>query len=231
MNSTYVSEIYASVQGEGPYTGQRQIFLRLAGCPLRCDYCDTPASLTAKGHPSRTVDDVLNEIVDMRRKTKISTVSVTGGEPLAHVGFLKQLLPRLKKKKFCVYLETAGVHPDALREVIRYCDVVSMDVKLPSATRKLSWNEHKKFLEVGGKKIFVKIVIAKNSQEKDLETAVAMLAARPRPPLLVLQPATPIRSRVEAPSTEQIADFYDLATGRLHDVRVMPQQHKLWGAR
>jgi hypothetical protein len=93
------------------------------------------------------------------------------------------------------------------------------------------WTEHKKFLAVGGSKIFVKIVIAKNSPLKELETAVAMLNARAHPPRLVLQPATPIRGHVEAPSAEQIADFYELASRRLRDVRVMPQQHKVWGAR
>jgi organic radical activating enzyme len=182
MTATYVSEIYPSVQGEGPYTGERQIFLRLAGCPLRCDYCDTPGSLTAKGHPLRSANDILSELLRVRRDKKISTVSVTGGEPLAHAAFLKTLLPRLKKNKFRVYLETAGAHPAALRQIIRFCDVVSMDVKLPSATRKTLWTEHKKFLAVGGSKIFVKIVIAKNSPLKELETAVAMLNARAHPP-------------------------------------------------
>ncbi|MEZ6019279.1 MAG: 7-carboxy-7-deazaguanine synthase QueE [Planctomycetota bacterium] len=37
-------EVFASIQGEGKYVGQPQVFLRLAGCPLRCRYCDTPGS-------------------------------------------------------------------------------------------------------------------------------------------------------------------------------------------
>src|SRR4051812_42305487 len=117
MTFTYISEIFSSIQGEGPFTGEPQIFVRLAGCPLRCDYCDTPESLTAKGHPKKSVEAAVNETLRMAKKDKVGTVSVTGGEPLAHLSFLKEFLPKLKKAGLKVYLETAGVHPQALKAV------------------------------------------------------------------------------------------------------------------
>ncbi len=231
MNSTFVSEIYTSLQGEGPYTGEKQIFVRLAGCPLRCDYCDTPASLVAKGHPRLTVAQVVKKIDAERRSRGARTVSVTGGEPLAHVNFLADFLPALKKKKYRVYLETAGIHPKSLARVVRDCDVIAMDIKLPSAGGRPYWREHEQFLEEGEGKIFVKIVIAKHSTKAEMEKAVSLLTKRPVSPLLVLQPVTPENPGVEAPTQEQLGDFYALAARRLRRVLVMPQQHKAWGLR
>src|SRR5512135_2704811 len=102
-----VAEIYPTIQGEGPYTGDPQIFVRLAGCPLRCDYCDTPFSLTIRGHPQMTVRNVVKQVMKLIRLHDIHTVSITGGEPLSHVLYLKGLIRALKQKRLKVYLETA----------------------------------------------------------------------------------------------------------------------------
>src|SRR5438045_4116988 len=113
MTSAFVTEIYSTVQGEGPYAGERHVFLRLAGCPLRCDYCDTPGSLSAQGHARRGASDVAADIIAMAKRDAIATVSVTGGEPLAQAPFLQSLFPALKNAGLRIYLETAGVHPEA----------------------------------------------------------------------------------------------------------------------
>lgn len=231
MKTAYISEIYNTLQGEGPYTGERQIFVRFAGCPLRCNYCDTPGSLMPNGHPRLSVADVLKEIRALYEKTGIKTVSFTGGEPLVNSGFLKELLPELKEKDFRIYIETAGVHPESLAEIARFCDVVSMDIKLPSATGRAYWDEHKRFLDAGGEKVFAKIVLEKRSKKEELKTAVGLLSERPHPPLLVLQPATAQAPDIEPLSQEGIGEFYALAKAALPEVLVMPQQHKLWGIR
>jgi organic radical activating enzyme len=230
----FVSEIYASVQGEGPFTGERQIFVRLAGCPLRCRYCDTPASLTAQGHPQLTLDQVMQQITDLRDRA--GTVSVTGGEPLMQAGFVADLFIALKKRRIRTYLETGGVHAQALKKVVAGADVISMDIKLPSAVGRSYWKEHGEFLAVGGKKIFVKIVWEAASQLAELKKAVALLSARPTPPLLVLQPVSAVESAVRGPApepatAEHLADAYALAARALPRVLVMPQQHKIWAVR
>lgn len=230
MTSAYISEIYASYQGEGPYTGEPQIFLRLAGCPLRCNYCDTPESLTARGHKAMTIETALHKVSALSRAKRIRTVSVTGGEPLAHVHFLKELLPRLKKK-WNTYLETAGVHPDALGQVVKYCDVIAMDIKLPSATGQVFWNEHKKFLNVGGAKIFVKVILEKKSKLAEIKKAVALVKGAPGKPRLILQPVTPMPPAIQSPSPDLVSTAYQHASSQLKNVLVMPQQHKLWSVR
>lgn len=229
MNA-YISEIYASIQGEGPYTGEPQIFLRLAGCPLRCDYCDTPASLTAKGHPQKTSKRVRDEIVKLARKNNIQTISVTGGEPLAQVGFLKELFPLLKKAGLRIYLETAGVHHKALSDVIRWVDVISMDIKLPSAVQKIFWSEHQKFLSIGAKKLFVKIVVEDKTKDAEWNRALSLVRKTHPQPLLVIQPATP-QGPAKPPKALRLGTLYQIACRSLRHVLVMPQQHKVWGVR
>src|SRR5882672_10541666 len=214
MKTAFVSEIYPTIQGEGPYTGEKQIFLRLAVCPLRCNYCDTPGSLTAEGHRRLTVGQVYDEVSKVQKATLIKTVSVTGGEPLVYAGFLKEVFPLFKKDRLRIYLETAGVHPDGLSQVVDFCDVVSMDIKLPSATGHAFWDRHEKFLEIAGEKAFVKIVIEKKSRLDEVEQAAEILARHPRPPLLVLQPASPMPPAAEAPSDKLMSQAYLLAASK-----------------
>ena len=49
MQSAYIDEIFASIQGEGPWIGQRHIFIRFRGCDISCQYCDTPAASRGAG--------------------------------------------------------------------------------------------------------------------------------------------------------------------------------------
>ncbi len=232
MKTAFVSEIYPTLQGEGPYTGEKQIFLRFAVCPLRCNYCDTPESLTPAGHKRMTVPEVHDRVSEVQRQTSIKTVSVTGGEPLVHAGFLKEVFPLFKRDRLRIYLETAGVHPDGLSQVIDFCDVVSMDLKLPSATGQNFWDQHERFLKIAGEKAtFVKVVVEKNSRLEEIERAASLLAERPHPPLLVLQPASPMPPFAEAPPPELVAKAYLLAKKIIPHVAVMPQQHKIWGLR
>jgi len=230
MRSAYISEIYPTIQGEGPFTGERQVFLRLAGCPLRCDYCDTPGSLEIKGHPFLDVEEITSRVDQICRDQMIETVSVTGGEPLTQVSFLEVLLPLLKKRKRRIYLETAGIHPTALNRVIEFCDVVSMDLKLPSATGKIFWNQHAQFLNVAKGKVFVKIVIEKQTPSFEVEKAISLLEKRDPPPLLVLQPVSP-QGQVQAPTDFQMEELISFARSRLPRVQAMPQQHKAWAIR
>jgi organic radical activating enzyme len=228
LSDAFVSEIYASVQGEGPWTGERHIFLRLAGCPLRCDYCDTPGSLSAAGHPRRRAADVAADVTALARREAIDTVSVTGGEPLAQAAFLTELLPLLKTEGLRIYLETAGVLPDGLAAVIDHCDVVSMDIKLPSATGKSWWDAHARFLDISGTKAYAKLVVERHTPADEINRAIDLLAAARPVPVLVLQPVTARPPAVLAPSATVLQAAFQAAARRLPRVIVLEQQHKLW---
>lgn len=233
--AAFVSEIYASVQGEGPRTGEPQVFVRLAGCPLRCRYCDTPRSLTVSGHQRLTVNEAIAKIRPLLGR-RIKTVSVTGGEPLMQPVFVAGLFRELRKLKITTFLETAGVHADALKKILPYVDVISMDIKLPSAAGRVYWKQHKEFLDIAGQKAYVKIVWEAASSLAELKKAISLVRRRAVPPLLILQPVSPVKHtirepRPQVPSPDHIADAYRLASSLLPRVFVMPQQHKIWDVR
>jgi 7-carboxy-7-deazaguanine synthase len=118
-----ITEVFRSLQGEANSVGFPTTFIRLTGCPLRCQYCDTAYAF--QGGEWRTIDDLLQAA--QREGTR--HVCVTGGEPLAQKNCLS-LLTSLCDAGFEVSLETSGALP--IEEVdSRVARVV--DVKTPGS--------------------------------------------------------------------------------------------------
>ena len=146
-----ITEIFSSIQGESNTVGIPTVFVRLTGCPLRCQYCDTTYAFTGGSWMN------LDEIQEKVRNFKIKHVTVTGGEPLAQKTCLK-LLSELCDKKYVVSLETSGalniseVDPRVIK---------IMDFKTPASgeVKKNKW-ENIKYLR---EKDQVKFVICNQS--------------------------------------------------------------------
>ncbi len=239
-----LSAIFQSIQGEGVYIGQRQIFLRFAGCNLSCAYCDTTASsskdiektcvIKKKNEVLRLANPVAADAAVEAVNSYISgsgpfhSVSLTGGEPLLQVDFLKDILPKIKIPK---YLETNGTLFDRLEEVIDLVDIVAMDYKLPSATGCGDYSaEHAKFLETAMlKDVFVKAVFSKDTTVQEIDEMSAAIASKDDSISLVLQPATAGRGFKSVPSPEQCLVFHSVARRKLKNVLVIPQSHKITG--
>ena len=82
-----VREIFASIQGEGPYIGYKQLFIRLCSCNLHCKYCDTEFDIqNSKEYSKEELLRIVNENLDCH------SVSFTGGEPLLSIDFLKDFI-------------------------------------------------------------------------------------------------------------------------------------------
>jgi len=96
-----VTEIFFSIQGEACFSGWPTVFVRLTGCPLRCQYCDTAYAFT--GGEWRSFEDIHVEA----RRYGTRYVCVTGGEPLAQPR-CTALLTALCDAGFDVSLETSG---------------------------------------------------------------------------------------------------------------------------
>lgn len=125
-----VSELFYSIQGESTFAGLPCVFIRLAGCNLRCSYCDAAYSYEETGREV-SVDSLL-DFVDGYPGT---LVELTGGEPLLQPGSL-QLLERLVARHRTVLLETNGSLPIAdLPAAVR----VILDVKCPDSGMAASW--------------------------------------------------------------------------------------------
>jgi len=118
-----VSEIFKSIQGEGKRAGEVSVFVRLAGCDLRCWWCDTPYAL--KKTQGREMTPA--EIVEKIGKYHCEAVVVTGGEPLIWPE-TPTLLYELKKQAKFITLETNATQYRPVE-----CDLVSISPKLASA--------------------------------------------------------------------------------------------------
>ncbi|HLB41405.1 MAG TPA: 7-carboxy-7-deazaguanine synthase QueE [Gammaproteobacteria bacterium] len=101
MNKLRLTEIFFSLQGETNTVGLPTVFIRLTGCPLRCQYCDTAYAF--HGGTWYELDAILAEI----KKYKTPYVTVTGGEPLAQKACIS-LLQQLCDAGYIVSLETSG---------------------------------------------------------------------------------------------------------------------------
>jgi organic radical activating enzyme len=243
----YVSEIFRSIQGEGICVGERQIFVRTAGCSATCRWCDTVESKTRRpvclvhgrevrtlGNPleaTRTVDEVMGLVGDGRG---IRSVSITGGEPLEQADFVAAVAVGLKENGRRIHLETNGLHADALAKVVAHVDIVAMDIKLPSATGRTHWDEHGDFLEVlTGVESFAKVVVDHSTPPEEIDEAVDMIARAGGGMPLVLQPesATFLEGAHGEDARRVLMTTLEYAQSRaidrLGDVRVIPQCHKI----
>jgi len=220
-----VLEIFQSVQGEGKYAGCSQVFVRFFECNMHCVWCDTPHSI-GDGKREFTVMTTAAIIKEMQRiRRSASSVSITGGEPLLQADALVELLPRLKKLKWQVYLDTNGTLPDALAKVIKDVDVVAMDIKLPSSTgEKAYWKEHEAFLKIARRKdVFIKNVVSLKTKPEEILHAAKLVAAVDPAITFYLQPNFLDMKKgvidICLQAQEHCAKY-------LSDVRILPQTHK-----
>lgn len=104
-----VVELFHSLQGEGLHVGRSAVFIRLAGCSVGCDWCDTKHSWPQVAHPMRRLEELANEVVAAQR-AGATFVVITGGEPLHHN--LNTLCHQLRAcTPLPLHLETSGVDP------------------------------------------------------------------------------------------------------------------------
>ena len=221
-----ITEIFKSIQGEGKYLGITQVFVRFYGCGVKCSWCDTPQAREGGAFKQYSPQELVDEIIPLSQGAH--SISLTGGEPLEQKDFLKLFLPLLKSKGLKVYLETNGVLGRALREVVEYLDIIAMDVKLPSSTKqKAYWKEHEDFLRVISRKdIFIKTVVSYDTFEEEAITAAKLASKINRDIIFILQPNY---FDLEKGVVKKCCDLQKLCLPFLHDVRVIPQVHKLIG--
>ncbi|MDE2510954.1 MAG: 7-carboxy-7-deazaguanine synthase QueE [Elusimicrobia bacterium] len=223
-------EVFSSLQGEGPRVGERQIFVRLGGCNLHCDYCDEPDTIAIPSGKVWSLERVMSSILSLQRKRPHRAVSWTGGEPLLHPAFLSPLMSWTHTLGLENYLETNGTLPAALRALAPLCDVVSMDVKLPSSTGRSTWKLHEAFLKEAPKGTFVKVVLTSKTTDAEWRQVLTLMKGAPRQMPLVLQPATRFGG-AEPVTPAKCLEFEDMARRVVSDVSVVPQWHHLWNVR
>lgn len=253
-----VLEAFASIQGEGRYVGQPQVFLRLRGCPLRCAWCDTPASWTWRGderariaapsgvrrEPSLVDAETAAAWITELDPTGTRPVSLTGGEPLIWPDFLIELKSRIGARR--LHLESAGAHPLALDRVRDHCDHLSLDLKLPADLRETvelevsaaepaprtdsEWQSARRAVLqlAAGRDATLKLVVAGGRRPADFDPLLSDVREHSSDLLLIIQPATPIGG-VTAPTQPELDAVIDRALASGLQVRLLPQLHRLLG--
>jgi organic radical activating enzyme len=179
-----IAEIFDSIQGEGIYLGEKQIFVRFFGCNLKCKFCDTKLDSFEEYEPG----GLFKKLKEFRGD--FHSISFTGGEPLLQNDFLKEMLTLTRSEGIKNYLETNGTLPQELEAVIDDLDIVAMDLKLPSSTGLDSfWKQHFDFIRIASRKeVFLKAVICKSTREKDLKEGLKLIKETNKSAVLVLQP-------------------------------------------
>jgi len=219
-----IAEVFSSVQGEGLYFGEEQIFVRFFGCNLKCKFCDTTLDRFTEYEP----DELLQELKLYRSNNR--TVSFTGGEPLLQKYFLKDALQLTRKEGYKNYLETNGILHSALEDVIEYVDVVAMDLKLPSSTGlKDFWQHHRRFLEIASKKeAFLKMVVCHSTDEEDVKEGLKLIGEVDKFLILVMQPNS---CEDYFPMHEKLERFKSIANENGITACIIPQLHNRIGVK
>jgi len=116
-----ITEIYKSIQGESSYTGLPCVFVRLTGCNLRCDWCDSEYTFT--GGSKMTIETIEKEVEKLSPHGGL--VEITGGEPMLQEREVVPLMDRLLNGGYNVLMETSGERPleNVPREIVKIVDV------------------------------------------------------------------------------------------------------------
>lgn len=206
--SLRVSEIFYSLQGESSRVGLPTVFIRLTGCPLRCDWCDTTYAFGG-GEPMS-----LRAILERVATFACPTVCVTGGEPLAQAN-CQSLLTALCDAGYSVSLETSGAL-DICSVDPRVSRIVDLKAPDSGESARNRW-ENLDCLRPGDE---IKIVLASRADYEWAKAALAEHALAQRCPVLL----SPVWDRLPP---RELADW--ILEDRL-PVRFQLQLHKmLWG--
>jgi len=153
-----IIEIFVGVQGEGLDIGRTQIFVRVAGCNLRCKGCDSAWSWKVSKKYKMTIEEILKKVKSLGCKE----ICLTGGEVMLYSEKVKALCAFLKSKGYYINLQTNGTLFDAT--VFSLVDRVDMDIKSPCTGEKSNVKLIKNLRE----KDYVKVLI---EDEIDLQYA------------------------------------------------------------
>lgn len=202
-----INEIFHSIQGEGATMGIPTVFVRLTGCNLACEWCDTKYAWT-QGQ-DMTMDQILARI----REYQCNQVCITGGEPLYQAETPK-LVNKLRDEGYLVTLETNGsINIETLE-----CSpslMISMDIKCPGSgqAEKMDFSN----MELLGPTDQLKFII---SDREDYDYAKEIMEKYQPKCVIIMTPVggTDLKELVE----------WVLRDGL--DIRVLPQLHKIiWG--
>lgn len=230
-------EIFTSVEGEGILYGTKTLFVRLAGCPFTCFYCDTKDSLPLDSGKEYTIDEAC-KLIDFNLKNQTYKVNFTGGDPLIQPYAVAQLAKYIQTKKIPTYLESSCFDSDRFNIVLPFFDIIKIEFKTKDSEF-IDLNHFDRLIDnalkclqlsIASKKTtYIKIVVSsktKLDEFKNLVDKIFLVIFKEDIDGFIIQPTYGIAE----PSLELLLNFYDIVYPYFIDVKVVPQLHKFIGA-
>lgn len=224
-----IIEVFSSFQGEGPLIGQRQIFVRFAGCNLNCSYCDTQDSKSKNAGTLMSVREVVSKINEILTPD-CATISFTGGEPSLYPDFISEVSKNFNLK---IMLETNGTLPNNI-DLIEQLDIVSLDIKLnehfdDEFDKNIFINEIKSLNLLISKSISVycKVVILPSTKIKSIREVIEKLSENVLNKSniqIIIQPSSPLSDWKGL--NFKLFEFSEIV-GQYFEVSTIPQIHKI----
>ena len=204
----FVNEIFTSIEGEGIRMGYPVTFIRLYGCNLNCNYCDTRYSCEGKDYTAMQIPSIVKEVEQLG----VKRITLTGGEPLIHPQ-AEYLVNALLKEGYEVNIETNGsidIYPYIKKENV----IITMDYKSISSgmVDKLN-HENLKYLR---NQDVLKFVVGNKEDLDDMKRIIEIYS--PSCNIFV----SPIFTKIE------LSDMVDyIKDNKLNDCRIQVQLHKI----
>jgi 7-carboxy-7-deazaguanine synthase len=230
-------EIFTSIEGEGILYGTKTLFVRLAGCPFTCFYCDTKESLPLDSGTEYSIEDA-NRLMDSNLKNQTYKVNFTGGDPLIQHEAVALLAKHIQSKKILTYLESSCFDIDRFNHVLPFIDIAKIEFKTKDSDF-VDFKHYEKFIghtmkclesSVKSKKTtYIKIVVSSKTQLNEFEKLVKeifTIISKDDIDGFIIQPTYGISE----PSLELLLNLYDLVYPYYVGVKVVPQLHKFIGA-
>jgi organic radical activating enzyme len=230
-------EIFTSVEGEGILFGTKTLFVRLAGCPFTCFYCDTLDSLPMDSGNEYSIQEACN-LIDKKLEDNTYKVNFTGGEPLVQSEGVLEMAKHVKSKNIPTYLESSCYDSEKFSKVLPFIDYIKIEFKTLDAKfvdskhySKLIGNalECLKASVASKKTTYIKIVVSSKTELenfKELLDRIFNKVSKDNLAGFIIQPTYGIAE----PSLEKLLKLYDLVFPFYNEVRVVPQLHKFISA-
>ncbi|MDE1725814.1 MAG: 7-carboxy-7-deazaguanine synthase QueE [Thaumarchaeota archaeon] len=230
-------EIFTSVEGEGILYGTKTLFVRLAGCPFKCFYCDTKEALPMTSGKEYSIDEAKNLIENSLAKNTYK-VNFTGGDPLVQSEALYELAKFVQQKNIPTYLESSCFDSTKFAQVLPHFDYIKIEFKTIDSEF-VDEDHYSKLLENelqclnlaanSGKVTYIKIVVSsrtKIEQFKQLLDSIFSITSKSKVAGFIIQPTYGMAE----PDLRQLLEFYDAVYTYYEEVRIVPQLHKFIGA-
>jgi organic radical activating enzyme len=230
-------EIFTSIEGEGILFGTKTLFVRLAGCPFTCFYCDTKESLPLDSGKEYTIEEAC-KLIDFNLKNQTYKVNFTGGDPLIQHDAVAELARYIQTKKIPTYLESSCFDSNRFNHVLPFFDIIKIEFKTEDSEF-VDIIHYEKLIEnalnclklsiTAKKTTYIKIVVSSKTKLTDFTDLIGKIfniISSQDIDGFIIQPTYGISE----PSLDLLLNLYDKVYPYYNDVKVVPQLHKLIGA-